>query len=335
MALFYPFLLRAQCLLCLLFFYAGSTVSIAANTPLYFKIPANALKKLYEKEPHVSTDSATLTIPFSRADNLIIIRATADTTTGNFILDTGAPGLVLNTTYFRHYQNTEYTADIQGGLTGGAETGGHILVENFSFGGVHYSGVEADRISMGHIENAKGIKIHGLLGMQLFSRFEMIIDYEKSEIYLHLITKKESKDYKHPLLSDTSQYIETGIEFVNNKLLTQVWSGGKKLKFVIDTGAETNLIDSRLPDKVLDSVAVSRRIILNGTGNNKIEALSGSINTVKIGSYDVYNLPIVVTNLEKLCYAYDKCLDGMLGYDFLSRQKIGFNFVKRKMYIWK
>jgi hypothetical protein len=36
-----------------------------------------------------------------------------------------------------------------------------------------------------------------------------------------------------------------------------------------------------------------------------------------------------------MCDSYNNCLDGMLGFDFLSLHKIGFNFVNRKMYIWK
>ncbi|HMO61681.1 MAG TPA: retropepsin-like aspartic protease [Ferruginibacter sp.] len=297
--------------------------------------PKKNHQQLYDKEPYVSTDSVYCIIPFSRAGNLIIIRAKADSIEGNFILDTGAPGLVLNSTYFRNFPTIETSIEISGGLTGAAENGGRTSITNFSFGPVKYSGVEADRIYMGHIENNKGIQIHGLLGMQLFSHFEMIIDYEANLLHLHHISKKDGKNYKHPLLADTSMYFEHNIEFIENKLITQAWAGGKKLKFVIDTGAESNLLDSRLPDKVMDAVDITRRVILNGAANKKVEALSGNLGSIKIGQYDADNLPVVITNLEKLCYAYDKCLDGMLGFDFLSRQKIGFNFVKRKMYIWK
>src|SRR5688572_15324204 len=52
------------------------------------------------REPVVQTDTCDFVIPFSRAGNLILIRARADTTEGSFILDTGAPGLILNMTYF-------------------------------------------------------------------------------------------------------------------------------------------------------------------------------------------------------------------------------------------
>jgi hypothetical protein len=56
---------------------------------------------------------------------------------------------------------------------------------------------------------------------------------------------------------------------------------------------------------------------------------------MQIGNLEIGSLPVVITNLEKTCISYDGCIDGMLGFDFLSLHKIGFNFVKRKMYIWK
>ncbi len=300
-------------------------------------VPLFSLKsKLpFEKDPVVTTDSSDCIIPFSLSGNLIIIRAKVDTVEGNFVLDTGAPGLVLNITYFRQYVPVENPDNVQGGINGSADFWGRVNIDSLTFGPVKYFNAEADRINLGQIENKRGIKIHGLLGTQLFKRFEMIIDYEKHVIHLHLLSKKDPKDYRHSLLKDTAAYLEVPVEYVENKLLALLYSGNKKLKFVIDTGAETNLIDSRLPDKVMDNVIIDKRVFLTGAGTEKVEALSGSINTLVIGGQSIANLPIIVTNLEKLCYAYDRCLDGMLGFDFLSRQKIGFNFVKRKMYIWK
>jgi len=330
-----------QCLpvsICLLLLFLGSSIKSVA-VPGKFNSPdpvfSAKIKLPFEKDPIVKTDSINCIIPFSRAGNLIIIRVKVDTTEGNFILDTGAPGLVLNIPYFRNYTAIEHTDEIQGGITGRVEDAGRVQIDSLSFGPIHYFKAEADRINLGHIENRKGIKIHGLLGMQLFKRFEMIIDYENNLIYLRYLSKKEDKNYRHPLLQDAATYIETPIDFIENKLITYVYSEGKKLSFVVDSGAESNLIDSRLPDKIMDNIIVNKRVFLSGTGSARVEALGGSMNTLKIGNYDVANLPVIVTNLEKLCFAYNRCLDGMLGFDFLSRQKIGFNFVTRKMYIWK
>jgi hypothetical protein len=286
-------------------------------------------------DPIVRSDSPSCIIPFSRAGNLIVIKARADTIEGNFILDTGAPKLVLNMTYFRDYPSTAETQEGSGGITG--SVGGSVPTEisKLSVGPIRYSRVEADRINLGHIENSKGLKIIGLLGMQLFKQFEMIIDYEKGLIYLHLITKKESRTYKSEMLKDTSTYSEFPIDIMENKLITYAHVGGKKLTFIIDSGAESNVLDSRLPDNIFENVTITRRMMLSGSGREKVEALYGDMRNMHLGNRDMGVLPVIVTNLEKMCFSYDKCLDGMLGFDFLSLHKIGFNFVTRKMYIWK
>ncbi|RYG28258.1 MAG: hypothetical protein EOO01_40055, partial [Chitinophagaceae bacterium] len=154
----------------------------------------------FKIDPIVTTDSSVCVIPFSRVGNLIVIKARADETEGNFILDTGAPKLILNMTYFRNYPSSAAEEDA-GGITGGGSGNSPTMVEQFGFGPVHFQKVEADRINLGHIENTKGIKILGLLGMQLFKKFEMIIDYEKNQLILHLISRKESSTYRSELLA--------------------------------------------------------------------------------------------------------------------------------------
>src|SRR6185312_3059853 len=192
--------------------------------------------KLYF-DPIVTSDSADCVIPFSRAGNLIVIQARADTMLGNFILDTGAPNLVLNLTYFRNYPAANKDGET-GGITGGTKTV-QTNVEKFSLGPIKYYKVDADLVNLGHIENSKGIKILGLMGMQLFKQFEMIIDYEKNLIYLHLISKKERNSYyKSNMLKDTSAYTAVPIEISEDKVLTYIYIAGKKLRFIIDTGAE-------------------------------------------------------------------------------------------------
>lgn len=306
-----------------------SIIRSESNAMHLVKIPS--INLYYE--PIVTSDSADCVIPFSRAGNLILIKATADTTVGNFILDTGAPNLVLNLTYFRNYVLTNKDAET-GGITG-ATTTAVTNVEKFLMGPVKYYKVEADLVNLGHIENSKGIKILGLLGMQLFKQFEMIIDYEKSVIYLHLISKKERAVYKSEMLKDTSTYTTVPIEIFEGKILTYMYLAGKKLRFIIDTGAESNVLDSRLSNKIFSHFVISRRVLLNGSGARKVEALYGDMKDMKIGNQSFSSFPVLITNLEKMCYSYDTCLDGMLGFDFLSLHKIGFNFATNKMYIWK
>ncbi len=91
-------------------------------------------------DPFVKSDSTNCVIPFSRAGNLILIKAKADTTEGNFILDTGAPGLVLNITYFKNHESINKDAE-SGGITGKTQTL-QTSVNKFSLGPVTYFRVD-------------------------------------------------------------------------------------------------------------------------------------------------------------------------------------------------
>jgi hypothetical protein len=314
----------------------GSVNTVVAKKDTRDSLLSNRPGAHFIGDPFVSSDTPSCVIPFNKAGNLIIIQAKVDSIEGNFVLDTGAPGLVLNITYFRSYPSSSQGDEESGGITGTVAVSSPTDVGKLKMGPVTWSRVEAGRINLGHIENSRGIKVLGLLGMQLFKRFEMIIDYENNLIYLHLINKKEIKTYKHDMLKDTSVYNEFPIDIKDNKLYTYGEMAGKKLTFIIDTGAESNVLDSRLPDKVFEHVIITSRIMLAGTGNTKVEALTGEMKKMRMANLEISSLPVLVTNLEKMCKAYDDhCLDGMLGFDFLSMHKIGFNFVNRKMYIWK
>lgn len=283
----------------------------------------------------IAEDSVSSVIPFSRAGNLIILRARADTMEGNFILDTGAPHLILNLTYFRHYKSTQKHDEEQSSITGPGAAIVKTMITDFRIGRLRYSRTDADMVNLGHIENTRGVKILGLLGLELFKDCELIIDFDNSLIYLHRLGRKFASKYKNPQLSDTSLYSVVPIEIMDNKIITRTELSGKKLVFVIDSGAESNLLDSRLPNKIFEQVIVTGRVMLSGAGLRKVEALSGDMKQLRIGNKLISNLPVVITNFEKTCVSYNGCMDGMLGLDILSIHKIGFNFITRKMYLWK
>jgi hypothetical protein len=141
--------------------------------------------------------------------------------------------------------------------------------------------------------------------------------------------------YQNPELEDTTRFFVIPISIEDGKIIVYAYVRGKKLKFIIDSGAETNVLDSRLPSKVFDAVEITRRVTLSGAGSSKVDALCGDLRGLTIGDHDVGTLPVLITNLQSMCDAYGNCLDGMLGFDFLSLHKIGFNFVSHKLYIWK
>jgi hypothetical protein len=282
-------------------------------------------------------DTIGFNIPFTKAGNLIVVKAKVDSVQGNFIIDSGNPGLVLNQTYFRNYKtitDTESGGE-SNGINGTVSNVEQIIISEFVFGKLLENQLKADLLPLGHIENARKLKIIGLIGIKFFSNCEVIFDFENSTLQFTIINKKFSKNYKNRLIGDTNIVKILPFTITDNRLIVQASIANKKLKFIIDCAAETNILHSKLPNIIFDKLNVLGKTLLTGIGSNKIEAIQGEIEDLTIGNKKLSNLPFIVTNLEKTCFSYLGCVDGVLGFDFLSLQKIGFNFTNNQMYIWQ
>lgn len=194
--------------------------------------------------------------------------------------------------------------------------------------------MEADLANLGHIENSRNVRILGLVGLEFFKNCEMYIDFDRNEIHLRYIDKSRALPV-FAGLKDASAYQVVPIDLMDNRIVAVTELGGKKLKMIVDCAAESNILNSRLPGKLLDFVTISRRVKLTGSGARPVDALFGNVSAMKIGNTEIGNLPVLITNLENTCFSYNGCIDGVLGFDFLSLHQIGFNFVTKKMYIWK
>ena len=319
---------------CFFFYFSFAHNSITKKNPgdtlSFYKEPAPGIFNLLSRD-----DSSSCIIPFNRVGNLILIQAKADTTEGNFILDTGSPYLVLNVVYFRNYPVTPLSDEERTSVSGTSTAVEKTSVRHFSFGSLNYYGEKADLVDLGHIENSKGVKILGLIGLSQIQQCEIIIDYSTSLIYIHRIGRKEAKTYRSEQLKNESAYSTIPISIEDQKVIAKTEMEGKKLQFILDSGAETNILDSRLSEKIFEHVDITGRLNIRGTGNSMVEALQGNLKGMKLGTENIASMPVLITNLEKTCFSLNSCISGVLGLEFLPLQKIGFNFVTRKMYLWK
>src|ERR1035437_6155768 len=70
--------------------------------------------------PEFDMHSDSIVIPLKRTGRLFFIEANVDDETGNLVFDTGANGLVLNSTYFRNHVKSG--GSISTGITGSVGT---------------------------------------------------------------------------------------------------------------------------------------------------------------------------------------------------------------------
>lgn len=269
-------------------------------------------------------------MPFQQVGNLILLPGSIGKEEGHFILDTGAPTLVLNSTYFGGKQ---YARSQAAGVAGSQFSVGRQKVGQVSAGSLSWQDIKAEVAPLGNVENAKNIKILGLLGVALFEDYEMVINYYIDQIYLCPVDRSGNKLRTAELLS--FRHIgQTAMKVRNSVMLTDAMINGKKVKASIDTGAEACVLDSRLPNRLLKRVDVRNQFVLQGVGGNKVEVLSGLLDQLICGEQTFDNLQVIITNLEQMSQAYGQDIDLMLGYSWLSRYVISFNFRSETIAFW-
>ena len=274
-------------------------------------------------------DFEKLEIPLKRVNNLFLIEARIDSLEGNFIFDTGASKLVLNQTYFRNRKLSSGTTSY--GIGG---TGGQVFnqsIDSLIISELFFTGLNADVANLGHLETAKGVKILGLLGANLFLNMEMVIDEKNSVLILYKTDKHGERIFKGDVITDIPD-IEIPLQVNNNIIFLNGIAGDKKLRFCLDTGAEINVLNNMVSNKVLKHFTLTNRAVLGGTSDQNVGVLRGQLDALIIGTDTLMNMPFVLTGLTNLEIVYNTTLDGILGYPFLAEGKVIINTKKNKLY---
>jgi hypothetical protein len=278
-------------------------------------------------EKNAAGDPVSVVIPLKRVGRLFLIEAKIENETGNFVFDSGSSKFVLNRTYFRKYVTTG--ADEGGGVTGSFKGVGKIRVKKLEVSGLFFDGIMADVTDLGHIENRRGVKILGLFSLGLFKNMEMVIDLNKNELRLFRIDKGGNRidPSGKPSLPDVKEKISE----YRNIFFVKATIGGKVLNFCLDTGAESNVLSSYSPKKVMSAVTITRRSALTGSGSGGADVLYATINDFTFANRKINNMQTIITSLESMSEAYGVVIDGMLGYDFFIQGEVSINLVKNEI----
>lgn len=284
-------------------------------------------------DPEPKGDFLKLVIPLKHIQNLLMVEATINGVSGNFILDTGAPYLVLNKTYFRDKMSK--TDLVASGITGKGSEVGRTKIDKLQVQELYYENVEADISNLAQIENSKGVKVLGLLGTNLFTQFEISIDVRRDVMQLYKLSKSGERLFKEQ--SQVNPDLQLPFELINNIIFIDGKIKEKALRFCFDSGAEVDVLSSTANRKVLTEFKVLRRSVLVGSGGQRAEVLSGVLKQLQLGNHNFIALQTYLTNLNDLKTAYATYLDGVLGYPLLFNGVVAINFKQKKfsMYFYK
>ena len=266
-------------------------------------------------------------IPLKRAGRLFLLEGTIDKVIGNFILDTGAAGLVLNKTYFRNFISLD---DVEGGgVTGSTGQVNRATAKHLQVADLGYDNISADVTPLGHLENRRGVKILGLFGISMMQNLQVIIDLRNNALQLFKLDRNGNT--LNPDFQKVRFDVVQKVEEFRNILFVKASIGGKMLDFCLDTGAESNVMSLDLPKKAMNTVNVTRRSGLRGAGSMESEVLYGNMTDFVLGARQFSPMETILCSLSEMSAKYEYPIDGMLGYDFFSKGRIFINMAKNEM----
>ncbi len=267
-----------------------------------------------------ASSSTSITVaPFNIVNGMVIVKASVDGVLGNFILDTGAPRLVLNANQFPHTNHILGT-----GIAGDIEMG-EVELKEFKWGGIEYFEIKAFTLDISHLEESVGRNLMGLIGFDLLKDQELFFDFPNDIIKIYSSELSNSARLDNHAIETPfilNGHVPTIAAKVNNK----------KVFLGIDSGAGVNLFDEAYFSK--NGMKEIQKEIIIGLDQNPqtVNSAIASSFTIKNSGFD--NLRCYFMDMTLLKSQFESRLDGVLGYPFLKEHAVAINFKEQKVYIW-
>ena len=264
-------------------------------------------------------------IPLKLVGNLLLLEAEIDGQVGNFIVDLGAPYLVLNSTYFRDYEIDD--SYYSGTLVSENDYVKRTEVNKLTIQGLEYYHLSADVTDLAAIENKRGIKILGLLGVSLFERYVFDLNILTQQLVLY-------KGFS-PAEMQLDLILNSPIQLKNNVITLEAMASGVEMKFSLDTGAERNVIDNSLPEKVYEGMKILGASSVTDGNGARTEVLIAIVNNINIADLRMEKMRTLVLNLENMSRAYRNKINGMLGFPFFALGRVIIDFKEERIRIYQ
>lgn len=273
----------------------------------------------------VFPDKDFIQLPIIKLGNLIAIEVVLDDVKRIFLLDNGSPKLVLNSKYIKSIANETTISSVSG--VNGAISGMNISkINKLEFGGIKIQDQEALTMNLEHLETNFETKIYGLLGYEVYKNYDLFFDYKANTITLIKpsfsrtfldLNFKNNKKFESPI--EMTSHIATIVAKINQR----------PYKIGIDCGAETNLINEKLYEEFKPNLSKLKTDDLLGADAKSKKVSKGTIDKLTIGGLVFKNTKTVFSDISHLNKSYKIELDGLCGYEILSKQKTLLSYTNK------
>ena len=261
-------------------------------------------------------------IPFTFHHAIPMVKVKVDGEERNFLFDSGAPMIMLNSEY---YENTiDSTSSVLGK--------GHGVVSNVGEMGMHH----VQSLEMGDLSimdrdlvttdlsnlSTKREKIYGLIGFNFFSNYDVLFDYISKELVFINPEKTESYIQEH---NYKTEWIP--IRLNQHVASVECFVDGLPVRMGIDCGAQANLMGTDFLEMRPEAVRGKRHSDLGGVGGSS-KAYFGKV-TLYIGDRKFKRIWTAFSDMTTIKAALG--IDGLIGYQELANRRTLISYKNQKM----
>ncbi len=244
--------------------------------------------------------AATHASPIDIRGGFIVLMAKVNGVEGTYILDTGAPGLVLNSKY---RQGSKALASGLQGLNGDVHT---TILPGWTFEWNSYktSGSDGYAIDLTYLENAADSRIDGLVGLDVFDGYYVLLDYGQRTMELSTTI---------PEMMARQPSVTLPLEFQDHVPIVLLQHGQRSYRFVLDSGSGSHLIDHAVLTDWNTDVEVLDPIELVAADQKIVRTMNIEASGLKASGIALPPTQFVVTDLNAIREASGSQIDGILG----------------------
>jgi predicted aspartyl protease len=271
---------------------------------------------------------STLALPVQLRGGKFFVRLAIQGRGLDFLLDTGASGIVIDDDVVRQLGLATY-GRYSSGVNARRYVGGSVLVPSVKIGDLSMTDVAMDTTPHLESDDQGGVKPVGFLGFDFIAALGLKLDYEHGEV-----TAYEGNAFVAPTTPHT---IALDIRLASQQPRVDVTiNGALGERFVIDTGAPAPLMlfdyfQRRHPEALVDrgGGGNARFLRFYGVGGN-FQTVPYQLDSVRLGSAEFK---------QTLAYAvrsrasYGGAQDGLIGIRFLELFNVYLNYADSRIYL--
>jgi hypothetical protein len=184
-------------------------------------------------------------------------------------------------------------------------------------------------IPFGEFASGHRERVLGLVGYSFFKDFETLYDFENKR--LHLFPSQNAAIHRS---TSPAKQVEFSMEGHLPVVTIQV--GERRMRFGLDTGAATNVIDAalinELPEGIVKYLPMEQMRCLNGKYQDVEAAV---LSQLSIEDYPLQAMKFLFVDFSEANKNTEEQLDGLLGYAFFSQLLCSINYHQQKLNIWE